>query len=489
MRFPVRALVLLALASFGSSRALAALTPIVISGNPPSITVSAGEIGIGSSDAAAVTARAVNTTRAVVATDTAAGSAIGGLADSGAIGAIIDDAVVSGPAGALGIETTEAVTGAGAAEAILACAASIVCAGAAVTVGAVALAVHAYCKDGKCQLDNGTPAPVTQVWRTDEDPPNYGPSAGAACASFYSHLGAGTTPRPDVAPGSGRCSYQGDDGNWGAGPSVSQTSQKQCSPVNGVTPPGWDDGNGNLVCPSYGANVNPDPQALIDATSKYVKANPSTGMQGVTEAVAGGNGVSVIPYATSGPATQQGSTTTTTQTAADGTVTATTVGTSYGYTYAPAAIGVETSTTTSTTVTNPDGTTSTTTDTKTSGGTGTGTGSSGTGTGTGTGTTTGTGTSTDTPDLCALHPDVLACDTLGTPGTDGPQWSQQTVTFSPEDLGLPSGCPAPRTITVRGISMVLNYQPACDVAPLVAPGFIAFTALGCLLWIMSTIKA
>gem|GEM_PF-6522625 len=83
---------------------------------------------------------------------------------------------------------------------------------------------------------------------------------------------------------------------------------------------------------------------------------------------------------------------------------------------------------------------------------------------------------------------MIACDKMGTPSDDAPTWSNKNITFAPEDLGLPSGCPADRTFTVRGIVFALKYQPACDVAPMVAPALIAFTAVGVAIWILTVLK-
>jgi hypothetical protein len=176
----------------------------------------------------------------------------------------------------------------------------------------------------------------------------------------------------------------------------------------------------------------------------------------------------------SGPATKvgQGATSTTVDTGSDGSQQTTTTTSTPTYHYDYAGNKVTQTTTETTTTTKSDGSSSTTTSSP-------GGNSSG----------TGTGAAADSADLCALHPGIVACDTLGTPDGTDPTWGTRNVTFTPEDIGMPSGCPGPRTFTVRSINFTLNYQPACDIAPVVSAGLVAFCALGCALWIMSVIKA
>lgn len=469
MRFPLRALVLLGVASFCAGRAVAGVMgqPITITGNVPSAVVNSatGEITIGSSEAAgSVAARAAGSARAITV-------ASGGLAESGAIGAVVDEAVIAGPAGALGVEITSGVEAAGAAEAILACIASVVCAAAGVAIAGIGAAVHAYCADGACKLDKGEPGVMAGTYIVEDAWHDSGSTADEACAGYYARLPQGFS---GIGGGGGSCAYKDSDRTY-PGPNVTNHQAPQCPVVNGVQPQGWSDGAGGLVCPSQGMNLDPDPEALVKATKDFVTANPGNGVAAVTDAVAAGTPLAVSPYSITGPATQQGTTTTTTQVAPDGTSTATQVATTYGYTYAPAAIEVSTTTATTTTTTNRDGTTSTVTDTKTVGGNAPSGGTSG-----------GTSGSTDTPDLCALHPDVLACAKIGDPPTDEvPKSTQSLPTYIPEVLGLPAACPAP--IVVAGHTIA--YDGICSAATQAAPFIRVGGALVAMLMVIAAVRS
>lgn len=93
------------------------------------------------------------------------------------------------------------------------------------------------------------------------------------------------------------------------------------------------------------------------------------------------------------------------------------------------------------------------------------------------------------PDACREDPSRLGCAGFGDPPDDMPQWDERAVNLASENLGLPSGCPAPHVMAIRGWDVSLNYQPACDVAPLVRAGILALTALACLLFILRETRA
>lgn len=103
---------------------------------------------------------------------------------------------------------------------------------------------------------------------------------------------------------------------------------------------------------------------------------------------------------------------------------------------------------------------------------------------------TSNSSSSSTPeqsDQCKSNPDSAGCAKLGDPPTDSPQWETRNVDFAVDDLGLPSGCPVSRTWTFHGWTLLLNYQPACDVAPTVRLALVACSALGAALYIVMTV--
>lgn len=107
--------------------------------------------------------------------------------------------------------------------------------------------------------------------------------------------------------------------------------------------------------------------------------------------------------------------------------------------------------------------------------------------------TTTTSTDTGLPPVenltdCDKYPEIIGCSEYGTPPDEKPEWSTKTVTFTPVDLGLSAQCPAPYVFNVRSWEMKLDYQAACDIAPVIRAGVLALTALGCMLWMFAAIK-
>lgn len=89
---------------------------------------------------------------------------------------------------------------------------------------------------------------------------------------------------------------------------------------------------------------------------------------------------------------------------------------------------------------------------------------------------------------CEKFPDDIGCMDSGTPPDTKPEWQEKTVVFTPESLGLSGSCPPPYTFTVHQIAMSMDYQPACDIAPIIRAGVLALTALGCMLWMFAAVK-
>jgi hypothetical protein len=95
-------------------------------------------------------------------------------------------------------------------------------------------------------------------------------------------------------------------------------------------------------------------------------------------------------------------------------------------------------------------------------------------------TTTTTDAPADDRTPCEIDPGTVGCMKPGELPTEKPTWETKTVDYTVDDLGLPSGCPAPRVMAWRGIDLVLNYQPVCDNASTVRLALIAVTALSCI---------
>jgi len=218
------------------------------------------------------------------------------------------------------------------------------------------------------------------------------------------------------------------------------------------SPPGPDG-----KCPTGRYGVVP-PSVAADQLGRY--GNPAVLPQVAEQTLAKGQPIETAsPRAVTGPASITGTPTTTSTTNADGSVSSVTTTPTYNYHYDGDTI---TYNTTYVTVTNNNGQTT---------------------------TTTTTGDDPKQKSECELHPDTVGCMKPGDLPTDAPQWQTKNVEFVSEDLGLGGSCPAPRHMSIRGWDLVLDYQPACDVAPVVRVALLALTALGCLLMIIKTVKA
>lgn len=82
-------------------------------------------------------------------------------------------------------------------------------------------------------------------------------------------------------------------------------------------------------------------------------------------------------------------------------------------------------------------------------------------------------------DLCALHPDIVACQKLGDlQATPLPNENKQ-LSINPDSGWGPSGgaCPAPKTATVMGVHLELPFTMLCDFALGIKPLLLAFAWL------------
>lgn len=105
------------------------------------------------------------------------------------------------------------------------------------------------------------------------------------------------------------------------------------------------------------------------------------------------------------------------------------------------------------------------------------------------------GTSNETPgeekpiDPCDAHPERVGCQTLEAPDDPGIPSETRTITYTADNLGFGSGCPAPRNFMFHGWALPLDYTPLCNVAPTIRLGLIAITALGCILIIIGVTRS
>jgi len=169
---------------------------------------------------------------------------------------------------------------------------------------------------------------------------------------------------------------------------------------------------------------------------------------------AGGSINDTGSHSVTGPSSVPGETRTKTATAPNGTTQISTTSETHNYTYNDNRVTITTTVITQ----NPDGSTQSDT--------------------------------TDTPDVdaCARDPLSLACVKLGDIPTTEPTWETKTISYQADSLGLPAACPAPWTASIRGWSLSMSYQPACDVAPSVRLGLLALASLGALLMIITTVR-
>lgn len=159
------------------------------------------------------------------------------------------------------------------------------------------------------------------------------------------------------------------------------------------------------------------------------------------------------PASLTGPSSVPGPTSTTTRTTPSGTTEVTTSTVTNNIVYQGNTLIITTSTVTN----NVDGSTTTTTEPKT--------------------------------DPCSFDPESLACMKLGTPPTDAPSWETKTVTYQADSLGMPAACPAPWTATIRGWSLSMSYEPACNVAPQVRAGVLALAAFMSLMLVLTAVRS
>lgn len=206
------------------------------------------------------------------------------------------------------------------------------------------------------------------------------------------------------------------------------------------------------ICP--GPVLSPITQAQAEAKLNSAPITADVLRKSLEEVLkAGGSLQDTGTHTVTGPVSVPGETKTKTATSANGTTTVSTVNNTYNYSYSGNTFII----TTTETITNPDGSTET--------------------------------TASDTPDpLCADNPISLACVKLGDVPTDEPGWETKTIAYQADSLGLPAACPAPWTATIRGWSLSMSYQPACDVAPSIRLGLLALSSLGALLMIITTVR-
>lgn len=163
------------------------------------------------------------------------------------------------------------------------------------------------------------------------------------------------------------------------------------------------------------------------------------------------------PMEVTGPATQVGVPKTVTTTSPTGTISETRTPT-YTYNYAGNTVNYSTVNQTVTNITNNEGTTETTTETK-------------------------------PEDIqkgdCELYPESVGCLDMGeVPDEEVPE-EEREVDISPEDVDLPSGCPA--DVALPG-GRTLSYASACAAAEDVAPLVIAAGVLSALLIAVAAIR-
>lgn len=67
------------------------------------------------------------------------------------------------------------------------------------------------------------------------------------------------------------------------------------------------------------------------------------------------------------------------------------------------------------------------------------------------------------PDLCKLHPEIVACQELGTGSADPLRKETNQVSVIPESFAEVASCPAPLNFAVMGKSYSISYQPLCNL--------------------------
>lgn len=209
-------------------------------------------------------------------------------------------------------------------------------------------------------------------------------------------------------------------------------------------------------CATGRYNASPSPSDLsqrIAAGSSLADALPVVQKLAETTPIRG-----AVPEGITGPASVVGTPSATTTVNPDRTTTTTTKTPTTSYVYGPSTVNYST---TNVSVTNNAGNVTTTTTTE--------------------------GSLPVASDQCKANPNLPQCALFGELPTDKPEIKKTTITYAAEDVPMSGGCPAPYVIRVRSWDLKLNYQPACDVAPLVKPGLVALTALSCMLFIVGLV--
>ncbi|MBR8343554.1 virulence factor TspB C-terminal domain-related protein [Burkholderia ambifaria] len=82
-------------------------------------------------------------------------------------------------------------------------------------------------------------------------------------------------------------------------------------------------------------------------------------------------------------------------------------------------------------------------------------------------------------DLCAMHPEIVACQPLGSASAPTLPASSASVSLSPVSVGGPSNpvCPAPVGVDVFGSQLLIQYQPECDFMVRVRPFILAMCGI------------
>lgn len=317
--------------------------------------------------------------------------------------------------------------------------------------------------------DPGAPAPIVQFWCVAAD--FCGPTARSALDTFIM-----TRVYPPDYPEWAKIAYKAGPYCNHSDPTFansctfdvsgqyasSYTAVKTQGPGSCPAGPQGEIGLPGIdgLCPTWG-KVGISIQDAADLLSPTL--TPAMVVPGFKDALKQGRAEVPADSAISGPAQQQGSpvtsTTTSPTSATDPTpVTKTTVKTpQYSYGYSPDGITVTEGGTTVTT--NPDGTTST--------------------------ETTGGAPAEPSPDLCALHPEILACAKLGDAPTDAVSKTTKTLTYSTESVVFASGCPAP---TVIKAGLVVEWAPICDTAGKMRPYILVGAALSALMLLVAGVR-
>ena len=239
---------------------------------------------------------------------------------------------------------------------------------------------------------------------------------------------------------------------------------KLCPPVVDFSDPRYSVAGGpsgyDGKCPTgrYGAGSEEDlTQRIVaspppDADNRFVEA--------IREVVSAGQDMPAS-ISTSGPATQVGTPSTVTTTGPNGTV-ATTSTPTYNYNYQGDTISY--TTTVNNTTVNNDGSTSST-------------------------TTTTEGPKEDPKDPCEANPNRVGCLELGAAPDDKVQKLTKDLSFSPDSVVLPSGCPPDEVVTTSHGELRISYASACDTAVAMSPLVRALGAFAALLMVAAALRS